>query len=91
MDHSLPMYCLLIDFCLNQVPFVRRQFVLQIISCLLYILTNFLFTKIQNQPVYDIPIFSWNSVISYIFPFSMIIGGLVLLYIIEKAYIFKLK
>ena len=38
--HGFPFFCLLVDFCLNVVPFIHRHLIWTMLTALSYLLIN---------------------------------------------------
>ena len=64
LDHSVSLICLIVDFSVNAVPFVKRHLVLIVLNAFIYVIINMIATFATGRPVY--PPMPWTDVASYI-------------------------
>ena len=64
LDHSLPLFCLLLDYSVNSMPFIKRHLWGILTLVFLYILIDLAFVKYTGRIVYKI--LNWKDYISFI-------------------------
>lgn len=88
MDHSMPLFCLTIDYVLlSTVPFCNRHCIALVPLILCYLSINFYYQCMTGGPVY--PIMNWVKPMGIV----LVCGSIVLLFILFFAmkYITKYK
>ena len=70
LDHILPLFMLLVDFCLNRIYFEFSQFPINFIIIFIYGMVNMIVTLNRETPVYSI--MPWDSFISVVVAFGML-------------------
>lgn len=89
IDHSLPLILLVLDFILNAVPVVQRHLAVILAVASLFVIDNFIATKIRGKPVYDI--LKWNDLASVILTIAIFILLMVLFLILNCINTGKLR
>ena len=79
--HSVPLICLVTEYTMNQMPFVRCHHWVVSIICILYIIVNIVVTKLDG-PIY--PDMKWDSLFNSIYPFGIWIVPLISFFMIWK-------
>lgn len=51
INHALPFFCLMVEWAMNVIPFVKRHCSLLMVVCICYMVTNLVYT-IKVKPVY---------------------------------------
>lgn len=62
VDHGLPLICLLVDYCFNAVPIVKRHLIPLLLVGAIYMLINIIATVIAGTGIY--PVLQWNDWLS---------------------------
>ena len=88
LDHSLPLFCLLIDFLfVNKIVIVRRHGYILFIVAFMYTILNFSVTVFGGNAIY-LPL-KWDSFLSYFLVFCCYVVGSLFFYGIE--YLSRIK
>ena len=89
MNHTFPLFALLIDYSMNAVPVIRRHVVMVYVTGLIYTMINYLGTKVFGKVIYKL--ITWNDTKTYV----IVVGLHVLLVLLFYAFfwinILKLK
>ena len=88
-DHTLMLVLLLLDFATNCVPLCYRHFIIYAAVNSIYMVVNFVVTKVTGKPIYT-PL-SWNSPLSYMMPLFILIGMILIILLLRKLTEIKLK
>lgn len=64
LDHSLPLFCLVVDYSINSMPFIKRHLWGIIFTVTFYILIDFAFVKLTGKIIYKI--LNWNDFFSFV-------------------------
>ena len=87
-NHSVPICLLFFDWLFfSSKPFVRRHFYISFFIAIMYLLLNFLSTKITGIPVY--PAMKWSGLLGYLIPLAFIPFGTLIFFILY--FITKMK
>lgn len=82
-DHTVPFVLIMIDFCMNVVPFTWRHFIIQYSVYTSYMIFNMICTKIRGQPIY--PPLDWFSERSLITFGIQAVAGVVVFWLVKKG------
>jgi hypothetical protein len=79
-DHSLPLFCLLVEYSYNAQPFMKRHIILVLIIIIAYMIVNCSATFIRGEPIY--PPMDWVSVSGIVTPLAASVGTILLFYLV---------
>ena len=82
LDHSLPLFCLGVDYSINQVPFVKMHHWILSLICIVYLIINLLVTKISGVPVY--PPMKWDTFFAFVTALALWIVPLLSFFMLWK-------
>ena len=71
LDHLLPLFCLILDYSVNSMPFIKRHLWPIIFTVTVYICVDFAFVKLTGKIIYKI--LNWNDIFSFVLSIIAII------------------
>ena len=88
LDHSTPLFCLLLDYSVNAIPMARRHVVPILATSTVYLLVNLIYVKASGRWVYKF--LSWESFLTVLIALAIgLVMGL-MHYCLFRINIYKL-
>ena len=89
INHSLPIFCLSLDYLYNAQPFVRRHYSLICFLSCIYLSINFAVVRYTGIPIYDF--LNWQSYEGFLWAFAVLLLSFLIFLMLEKLNVIKLK